>query len=123
MNALGAALGHTSAGVRISAAGLLGTQKDPAAVPDLVWMLENDKEPAVRIASSEALGMIGNKLATGPLMRALRQPDAALRRGAAAALGKLADPKAIAALKPLVEDEDPETAAAARIALQQLEKR
>ena len=38
----------------------LGNQKDPQAVPDLVWALKNDPEPLIRGHVAWALGQIGN---------------------------------------------------------------
>jgi len=38
----------------------LGNQKDPQAVPDLVWALKNESEPLIRGHVAWALGQIGN---------------------------------------------------------------
>jgi len=89
----------TSASRRQQAARILGQVKDPRAVEPLVSAL-SDTDSDVRIEARDALVEIGAP-AVEPLMRTLRSPGAqAPRHGAALALGKIKDPRAIA---PLIE--------------------
>lgn len=65
------------------------------AVPELVRLLESDKEPSVRTAAAKALGRMRDGRAVEALVRAVRRKQEAEGRAAAAwALGQIGDPRA-----------------------------
>ena len=112
----------TARGTAVEAAGYLGP-KGKAAVPDLVDILQ-DKAQAVPVREKAAhtLGKLGAKDAIRPLTDALRDPDKALRRAAAEALGLMGPDAVVAApkLRDLLKS-DREVADAAQAALDQIE--
>ncbi len=59
---------------------------NPAGVAPLVHCLQTDPYPAAREIAAQGLGYLGDARAAKPLAAALRDPDAAVRRRAAAAL-------------------------------------
>jgi putative membrane-bound dehydrogenase-like protein len=67
-------LNDTSAQVRAAAARVAGLARNPAAVDKLVELLTEDKPPVKRQAAT-ALGQIGDRRATEPLITALENPD------------------------------------------------
>jgi HEAT repeat protein len=89
-------LGHLDEDVRWKAAIALGEIGDVRAIgPLIVLLCDQDRYVKGRVAV--ALGMIGQP-AVSPLIRALSEGDGSLRWGAAIALGRIRDPRAIAPL-------------------------
>jgi len=70
-----------------------------------------------RVAAARALGAIRDPRAVAPLMEALRDRDATLRRAAAEALGAIDDSRAIAELREALGDSDADVRSAAAEAL------
>jgi HEAT repeat protein len=97
VNALIGALTHEDDDVRWKAAIALGETGDSRAVEPLIALL-CDEDRFVKSRAAHALGMIG-EAAVDPLVHALRQGDGNLRWGAATALGKIRDTRAI---RPLI---------------------
>jgi HEAT repeat protein len=64
------------------------------------------KEPAVRQATAEALGNIGDGGAVEPLIQALKDDNENVRTGAASALEKIGNPRAVEALIEALERND-----------------
>jgi HEAT repeat protein len=95
--ALIGALRHDDDDVRWKAAIALGEIGDPRAIEPLILLL-CDEDRFVKSHAALALGAIGEQAVT-PLLRALREGDGNLRWGAAIALGKIRDPRAI---EPLI---------------------
>ena len=95
--ALIGALRHEDDDVRWKAAIALGEIGDPQAVEPLILLL-CDEDRFVKSHAALALGSIGEP-AVNPLLRALREGDGNLRWGAAIALGKIRDPRAV---EPLI---------------------
>ena len=91
------ALSHDDDDVRWKAAIALGEIGDPRAIEPLIILL-CDEDRFVKSHAALALGAIGEP-AVNPLLRALREGDGNLRWGAAIALGKIRDPRAI---EPLI---------------------
>jgi HEAT repeat protein len=114
------ALSHEKPAVRGAAAEILAAQGDASVVPDLIWTLDHDRDTKVRGQVAAALGSLGNRLATRPLVRAARHEDPEVRFQVAVALGRLGDRAAVIALKRLAEDADGTVAMAAVEALQTL---
>lgn len=59
---------------------------NPAGFKPLVWALANDKYAPTREIAAQGLGYLGEARAAAPLAAALKDPDALVRRRAAAAL-------------------------------------
>jgi HEAT repeat protein len=97
VEALIGALRHPDDDVRWKAAIALGEIGDPRAIGPLIILL-CDEDRFVKSHAALALGAIGEP-AVNPLLRALREGDGNLRWGAAIALGKIRDPRAI---EPLI---------------------
>jgi len=91
------ALQHEDDDVRWKAAIALGEIGDPQAISPLINVL-SDNDRFVRSRSAFALSMIGEP-AVDPLIQALREGDGNIRWGAAIALGKIQNPRAI---EPLI---------------------
>jgi HEAT repeat protein len=87
------ALQHHDDDVRWKAAIALGEIGDPRGVEPLIALL-CDKDRFVKSRAAYALGLIG-EMAVDPLIHALREGDGNLRWGAAIALGKIRDPRAV----------------------------
>ena len=97
VEALIGALRHPDDDVRWKAVIALGEIGDPRAIGSLISLL-CDEDRFVKSHAALALGTIGEP-AVNPLLRALREGDGNLRWGAAIALGKIRDPRAI---EPLI---------------------
>jgi len=97
VEALIGALRHDDDDVRWKAAVALGEIGDPRAIEPLIIQL-CDEDRFVKSHAALALGTIGEP-AVNPLLRALSEGDGNLRWGAAIALGKIRDPRAI---EPLI---------------------
>lgn len=68
----------------------LGKFRDPRAVPDLVWLLQNDKFGEVRTAAAFALGAIGDARASNALRHAAStDKNRQVRQAANHAFGKI----------------------------------
>ena len=76
-------------GVRWQAAVALGMVRAPLGIPDLSDLLADDPADEVRTAAAWSLGMIGSIGSTGPLMRALEDPDLICAGAARAALKRI----------------------------------
>ena len=97
VDALIGALNHEDDDVRWKAAIALGEIGDTRAVGPLIALL-CDEDRFVKGRAAHALGLIG-EAAVDPLIHALEKGDGNLRWGAAIALGKIRDTRAI---KPLI---------------------
>ena len=97
VEALIGTLRHHDDDVRWKAAIALGEIGDPRAIKPLISLL-CDEDRFVKSHAALALGTIGEP-AVNPLIRALHEGDGNLRWGAAIALGKIRDPRAI---EPLI---------------------
>jgi HEAT repeat protein len=87
----------------------------------LDWLLVTlvDGPDALRAAAAEALGYIGDMRAVGPLLEALRHPDAhnAIREVAAEALGRIGDRSAAEPLMTALMDSNEWVRRAAAVSL------
>ena len=115
------ALADKDLNVRFAAAEAFTKVRDPAALDALIAACR-DKDEDVRAHAALAIGYLGDKKATAPLLERLDQDIKPIVRGyAAVALGNLRDP---AALKPLLvrltEEKDIAALAAAVGALGEL---
>ena len=103
---------------RAVAADLLGQLGAVAAVPDLVRVMGEDPDTAVRTSCARALGLVGSPQARSALVDALDgRQEPALRVGAAGALGGLGDPGAFGALGASLQGDHDAVAAASAHAL------
>jgi HEAT repeat protein len=84
-----AVLDHRNTAVRLGAIEALGTIRDQRSLKPLAFLLEHDHDSEVRWVAAVALGSLGIPDATGPLVRALKDPDRYVRYGAAQALRTL----------------------------------
>jgi HEAT repeat protein len=96
------------------AAGEIGKGSDRAAgqadlVPTLAKALTGDQDALVRRSAAVALGNLGNKAAAGQaaLEKALDDPKVEVVQNAAWALGKVAGPAAVPALRKALQHADP----------------
>ncbi|MCJ7722628.1 MAG: HEAT repeat domain-containing protein, partial [Anaerolineales bacterium] len=97
------ALGDEDPKIVWDAASALGDLKDPRA-GDL--LLEALGKPASRLGAIRALGFTSNLRALEPLIAALQDNDANVRRSAAFALPMLPDPRVVEPLAAALEDAD-----------------
>ncbi len=72
----------------------------------LIELLSTDSYDQARYSAVLALGQLGDKCATKPLIHALDDPDTAVRNAAASARGDLGDESAIPYLVRALEDSD-----------------
>jgi cyclophilin family peptidyl-prolyl cis-trans isomerase len=86
---------HPEAGIRRRAALAAGRIGDPALVPSLLDLM-NDQEEEVRQMAAFALGLLGDVSAVERLVAALADPHPIVRGRAAEALGRIGDPRAAA---------------------------
>ena len=107
--------------VRQAAALGLGELGYRRSVPLLISAL-NDQHYTVRQAAAMALGRIGDREATLPLLTKLWDESIVVRRMAAIALGEIGDERAVPDLQRMV-DQDSEAEDAARMALDEIERR
>ncbi|MGD1047820.1 MAG: HEAT repeat domain-containing protein [Candidatus Krumholzibacteriaceae bacterium] len=113
------ALSDISPEVRAKAAGALGKIKEDRAVYRLLELLVSDPAPFVRVKASQALGIIGHPAVIDYLINTLKDPEWWVRVRAVEALEKLGE-KAVAALLPALEDEDPEVRKRSAMALERM---
>jgi HEAT repeat protein len=112
----------TTRSTAVEAAEFLGPKGRPA-IPDLIEVLQDKAQPGTtREKAARSLGKLGAKEAVRQLTDALRDPDKALRRAAAEALGMLGPDAVTAApkLRDLIKS-DPSSAEAAQAALDKIE--
>jgi HEAT repeat protein len=91
--------------VRAQATVALATLGHPAS--DCLILLLNDPDWKVRYRAAEALGMMNEKGAIGPLIARLSDEKDHVRYMAAKSLGMLKDPAALEPLRQCREDENP----------------
>ena len=120
--ALRAHLNDDDAEVRYTVALALGELKDPLAVQALIEVTEGDGNPLPRQAAVIALGMIGDKRATRPLARMLRDAPPDVRFQATTSLVQVNPEKASGYLRKALKDPDPEVRASAAAALGDLDQ-
>ena len=89
-----------------SAVRTLGAIGDTEAVPPLLEVLEEAKDPEVQIAVVETLGRIGGPMAFDQVEKAARSEDWRLRAKAATALATLGDESVIPTLALGLEDQN-----------------
>lgn len=104
---------------------LLGESHDARATEPLVSLLrtataDGDQKTVERVA--EALVAVGS-VAVERLTDMLRDADPYLRWSSASILGKIGDPRAISALRPLLNDQDEGVREAADVALERIQAR
>lgn len=104
-------------GVRREAASALGKLNDPRAVDPLLEALSSTPDRPLRIRALLALGRLGGVSAVKAVQQALRDRDAGVRWAAVVALEARRDATQAGALQPLLRDEQPFVAEAARQAL------
>lgn len=90
--------------VRIVVTEALGLRGAVEAADTVIAMLEHDADPEVRIRAARALGRIGVRAGTRPLVGALDARSPELRAVAARALGQLGDITVVERLLPLLSD-------------------
>lgn len=92
-----AALSAASPARRLEAVRALGRTGRPEAVEPLLVVLRSDKDldHLALPAAALALGELGDRRATVPLIEALHDGDERVRMAAAAALARLGDPQAV----------------------------
>ncbi len=105
---LEALLRHPDRGVRRRAALAAGRVADPALVPALVDLM-NDQEVEVRRVAAFALGLAADRAAVDRLLLALADSDAGVRGRAAEALGRIGEARAALPIARLVVDVLPRT--------------
>jgi HEAT repeat protein len=93
------------AGVRWSAAYVLGNLKDSATLPALLVALQ-DKHILVRRGAAEALGNLKDSTALPALLVALQDKAVEVRRSAVQALSNLKAPAVLSALLAALQDEE-----------------
>jgi len=110
--------------VRMRAARALGKTWNPKAVEPLIQALKNDEEWAVRVEAAKAFGKIKDPRAVEPLIQALKNDESAdVRSAVAYVLGDIGDARALDALTQAVEDKDWFVRRAAKIAIEQIQKK
>ena len=95
--------------IRQYLARVLGRLGDPAVVPPLVEVIEDEREKVeTRFAALFALGMLGEKARPQiPLItRHLRSDDPTIRTVSAYVLGYMGDATVLGDLRPMLEDDD-----------------
>lgn len=105
VDALLAALKHSSDVVRKSAAATLGKVKERRTVEPLIDLLANREElKSIRASAAVSLGELKDERAAASLLTALEDDNAEVRLQAAVALGKLKDAKSVKKLIQIVEN-------------------
>lgn len=93
--------GRPKPNLRRARAFTLALRKDPAAVPHLVQLLQDENEnTTIRGSAAGFLGELGGTESIDPLIRALSDPDVVVRAEAARSLSEVRSEKA---RKPLIE--------------------
>jgi HEAT repeat protein len=91
--------------IRLAAVMALGRIGDPAAVPALTEVLQN--EPELAILTAGALAKIGDLRPFEPLITMLAHPEAAVRQAVISALNSMGHPDMPGRILILLEDPDP----------------
>ena len=107
--------------VQFSAAVALGNLQDPQAIDILLTALDSDRA-LVQEAAIMALGEIGSVDQVEQVLRFVPSPDWMIRKRVAEALGNMPTEQSQSALKYLSQDDNPQVAAAAKLAGEQLAK-
>jgi len=82
----------------------------PAAVPDLIAFLKNEKTPpATRALAAEALGFLADDRARPALLQAIEDKDGSVQANAEKALGRLGRLETEPKLRKLLAQRDPES--------------
>lgn len=102
---LRASLRHEDWLVRLHAVEALGKMRVPDVVEDLLSVMFNDRDAAVRVDAARALGEIGDARAVEFLLTAMKDRD--IRPKAIEALGKIGDRRAVPALILVVTRKSP----------------
>ncbi len=76
-------------------------------VPGLIKALNYKRNPEVRKKAVEALGELGDRTATEPLLSGLDEEESEYRASVVSALGKIKDERAVPALIDRIKDRDP----------------
>jgi len=105
---------------RAEAAVRLGELRSAAAALEPLIAALRDDSPAVRGASADALGKLGDRRGEPRMAALLHDPRPKVRALAARALGVLGDPRALAALRAASRDADPLVRRMADAALKRL---
>lgn len=104
---LRASLSHEDWIVRLHAVEALGKMRAPDVVEDLLSVMFNDRDTAVRVDAARALGEIGDARAVDFLITAMNDRD--VRPKAIEALGKIGDRRAVPDLVQVVTGTSPST--------------
>jgi HEAT repeat protein len=99
---------------------LLHEKNDSRSVEPIIGVLINERHYSGRVYATWLLGWIGERQAVLPLIDALHDEDANVRRGAAEGLGQIGDQQAIEPLKNRLNDESRYVSEAAAEALRKL---
>ncbi len=91
-----------------AAAVLAAAHLNPARFAKELYQLRREHSPVVLVALAEALAVVPGKEALQRLLALSRDDGVAIRRAAAAALGRRAEPQAAARLGELLADDDPD---------------
>ena len=87
----------------------------------LIEALEHDRSALVRHEAAFGLGTLGGASCAEVLAHALTSdPDATVRHEAAIAIAQVSGPAALKTLKAAADDQDPDVAASARFAIQEI---
>jgi cyclophilin family peptidyl-prolyl cis-trans isomerase/HEAT repeat protein len=116
---LGAALGHTSAHVRLVAWEAVGACPERDAVAHLLARYEDEDVPPARAAALVALARLHAPNALGAIAHAQSSRDVVERKGAASAAAALPIAEALPLLLALADDEHPKVSAEALAGLAQ----
>ncbi len=103
--------------VRVAAAEAIEKLEAISSVDEILATLKTG-DMGARIGAIYALGEIGGEKVLPPLVYCARRPEVDIRSAAAAVLGKLALPAALAVLVELLDDENPTVQGRAIDALQ-----
>jgi HEAT repeat protein len=97
------ALGDDDPRIRTAAVKALGEIGDPAAVPQLLHIMNTERDGDIRWLATGALGKIGAAAVPG-LLNMLRDEDWKVRRSAADALWAMREPSAVPGLLAALQD-------------------
>lgn len=107
---LNATLHSADAGLRRTAATMLGDLRDARAVPALIEALEHDSEGEVRLWAAYSLRSMPDTRSIEPLLNALSDTDAGMRETVIRTLGTLLEsfesPRALNAIHAALHDDD-----------------
>ena len=101
-----AALKDTDSLIRRHAVEALGKIRDLRAIKPLIAVLNEDRQPHVRMSAAKALGWIEEPGAVKALVSALKDEHWNVRSRAAKALARIKDPRAVEPLVSALKDEN-----------------